>query len=92
MNLNSFTRLINSIDTLSPSYRSTNFLTLIHHPEAGTHLYAGILSTLSHTPGRIRMAPPCLGQHNEEALGELLRLWPEETANLNAQGVTGRAP
>ena len=47
---------------------------------------------LARTPGRIRMAPPCLGPYNEEVLEALLGLSPEETTTLSAQGVTERPP
>ena len=38
------------------------------------------------------MPSPCLGEHNEEVLGEVLRLEPEEIERLTAQGITGRTP
>jgi crotonobetainyl-CoA:carnitine CoA-transferase CaiB-like acyl-CoA transferase len=68
------------------------FFEEIHHPEAGTHWYAGIPWKLSRTPGRVRMAAPCLGEHNEEVLGGLLGLSAQDLADLMAGGITGRTP
>ena len=34
-----------------------------------------------------RMAPPVLGQHSEEVLGEVLGLSPDEVAGLRDRGV-----
>lgn len=76
----------------NPQLQARGFFETIHHPEVGTHLYAGIPWKLSRTPGRVRMASPGLGQHNEEILGDLLGLSPQEIAKLSAEGVTGRTP
>jgi crotonobetainyl-CoA:carnitine CoA-transferase CaiB-like acyl-CoA transferase len=76
----------------NPQLQARGFFEKVSHPEAGTHLYAGIPWKLSRTPGRVRMAAPCLGQHNEEILGGLLGLSPEKIARLSAQGITGRTP
>lgn len=68
------------------------FFEKICHPEAGTHLYAGIPWKMSRTPGRVRMPPPCLGEHNEEVLEELAGLSPQQIKRLTAAGITGRTP
>jgi crotonobetainyl-CoA:carnitine CoA-transferase CaiB-like acyl-CoA transferase len=76
----------------NPQFQARGFFEEIHHPEAGTHLYAGIPWKLSRTPGRVRMAAPCLGQHNEEILGSMLGLSEAHIAELITRGVTGRTP
>jgi crotonobetainyl-CoA:carnitine CoA-transferase CaiB-like acyl-CoA transferase len=68
------------------------FFEEVHHPEAGTHSYAGLPWKLSRTPGRVRLAAPCLGEHNEEVLGGLLGLSALDLADLTARGITGRTP
>ena len=42
---------------------------------------------LSETPPSLRYAPPALGQHTDEVLGQLLQLDPQRLADLRAQGV-----
>jgi crotonobetainyl-CoA:carnitine CoA-transferase CaiB-like acyl-CoA transferase len=76
----------------NPQLQARGFFEEIHHPEAGTHFYAGIPWKLSRTPGRVRMAAPCLGQHNEEILESMLSLSEAHIADLIIQGVTGRTP
>ena len=43
-------------------------------------------ATPPHTGGRVRRAPPLLGEDNEAVLGELLGLSPDEVAALAAEG------
>lgn len=75
-----------------PQLQERGFFETVTHPEAGTHLYAGIPWKLSRTPGRVRMAAPCLGQHNEEVFERHLRLSQADIARLVEQGITGRTP
>ena len=65
---------------------------MVHHPEAGSHLMAGMPWKLSRTPGRIRMAAPCVGEHSQPVLERLLGLETDELADLEEQGVTGQRP
>ncbi len=51
-----------------PHVRARNMLAEIVHPTAGKFGNIGIPVKLSHTPGRIRLAPPILGQHTDEVL------------------------
>ncbi len=76
----------------NPQLQARDFFETVQHPDAGTHLYAGIPWKMSRTPGRVRMAPPCLGQHNEEVLEAFVGLSPEEIGRLTDAGVTGRTP
>jgi len=56
------------------------------------HPYPGMLYKLSETPASIRMAAPCLGQHNEYILGELLGLSKADMSELAAEKVIGTRP
>jgi crotonobetainyl-CoA:carnitine CoA-transferase CaiB-like acyl-CoA transferase len=44
-------------------------------------------ATPTHTGGRLRRGPPCLGEDNEAVLGELLGMTAEDVAALAAEGV-----
>ena len=58
----------------------------VEHPTAGPLRLAGIPFEMSGTPGRVRLAPPLLGQHTDEILRERLGLSPEQIAALHANG------
>ena len=47
----------------------------------------GLPVHFSRTDWEIRRGAPCLGEHNEEVLGELLGLSSEEVARLRDEGV-----
>lgn len=59
----------------------------IEHPKAGSIKVTGIPVKLSETPGTIRLAPPTLGQHNQEILEEL-GFTPEEIQTIESEEVT----
>ncbi len=61
------------------------------HPEVGHHRWDGYPWRLSKTPGRIRLAAPLFGEHNDEALREAGRT-DAEIAALRAAGVVADAP
>jgi len=64
----------------------------VTHPEAGTHPYIGMYAQFSKTPGSIRMPAPCLGEHNQYVLGELLGMSQDEIAQLEEKGIIGNSP
>ncbi len=59
----------------------------LEHPEMGRHHYRMVSYQLSETPGSIRRPAPCLGEHNEEVLPQLLKLSEKEFRELQDQGV-----
>ncbi len=64
----------------------------IDHPDAGRHLYCGFPVKFSETPARVRRPAPCLGEHNEYVLGEILGLSQAEIEALEAQEVISKVP
>jgi crotonobetainyl-CoA:carnitine CoA-transferase CaiB-like acyl-CoA transferase len=80
-------------DIASSRYlQERGFFAALPHPEAGTHSYAGLAFRLHDTPGGMRTAAPCFGQHNDEVLAELLGFKPEQVAELERAGVLVSAP
>ncbi len=69
-----------------PQVLHRQMLQEVEHPTAGRVRQTGLPVKLSATPGRIRSAPPTLGQHTDAILRELG--FPEtEVAHLRAGGV-----
>ena len=75
-----------------PHLNQRGFFWEIDHPEAGTHRHAGQPIRLSETPARLYRPAPCLGQHHDYVLGELLGLSAEEISDLEREGVIGYEP
>jgi formyl-CoA transferase/CoA:oxalate CoA-transferase len=69
-----------------PQVRHRQMLQEVEHPTAGRVCQTGIPVKFSATPGRIRSAPPTLGQHTDAILGEF-GLSGAEVAALRADGV-----
>jgi crotonobetainyl-CoA:carnitine CoA-transferase CaiB-like acyl-CoA transferase len=61
----------------------------IHDPVAGSFLVPGFPIRYSDSPGDLELVAPNLGEHNAEVLTEMLGFSPEETAELEVQGVLG---
>jgi crotonobetainyl-CoA:carnitine CoA-transferase CaiB-like acyl-CoA transferase len=59
----------------------------VHHTKIGDIRVDGLPVHLSATDWRMSRGAPCLGEHNEEILGRLLGMPPEEVAQLRAEGV-----
>jgi crotonobetainyl-CoA:carnitine CoA-transferase CaiB-like acyl-CoA transferase len=57
------------------------------HPEAGSVPQVASPIRFSRTPIEYHAAPPVLGQHTQEVLGEMLGLAPEVVASLKDRGV-----
>ena len=75
-----------------PHLNSRSFFVNISHPEAGTHPYAGVPIRLSESPASFRLPAPCLGEHNRDVLGGMLRLTDAEIASLVEKKVIGDRP
>ncbi|MDO8672720.1 MAG: CoA transferase, partial [Dehalococcoidia bacterium] len=75
-----------------PHLTGRGFYEWVTHPEAGTHRYQGVPVKLSRTPGGIQRPSPCLGQHNDYVLRDLLGLSARETRDLHDKGVTNNDP
>jgi len=68
-----------------PHIFARGFFEPIQHREAGTHIYPGIMWKMPKTPGTIRSAPPCLGEHNDYVYKEVLKMSDEEIARLKEE-------
>jgi len=72
--------------------KARNFHQSVRHPEVGPRRHPCIGWIMSKTPRRIPRAAPCLGEHNEYVLGEILGLSKKEIAELEAEKIIGKAP
>lgn len=72
--------------------RERDFFWEIDHPEVGTRKYCALPIKFSYTPAQNRWAAPCLGEHNEYVLGELLGFSRAEIDQLEENGVIGTRP
>jgi len=72
--------------------KARNFYQSVDHPEVGPRRHPCIGWMMSETPRCIPRAAPCLGEHNEYVLGEVLGLSKEEIAELEADKIIGKAP
>jgi crotonobetainyl-CoA:carnitine CoA-transferase CaiB-like acyl-CoA transferase len=77
-----------------PQLAHRRFFEGIEHPVAGKlHAVPGFPFTMSDGPKRWNRTPaPTLGQYNDEVLGELLGVSPEERTRLRELGVIGERP
>ena len=65
------------------------FFEEIAHPEAGTHLYPGLVVRMDNTPNHIRRYPPRLGEDNEYLYRELLAISDVEHTRMEGLGHIG---
>ncbi|MFC1824289.1 CaiB/BaiF CoA transferase family protein [Thermodesulfobacteriota bacterium] len=75
-----------------PHLKERGFFQELTHPDAGTHLYPGIMWKMSKTPNEIRTPPCCLGEHNEYVYKEILGISDEEYTQLEKAGHIGTEP
>jgi len=59
----------------------------LEHPVIGWHAYHSPAYRMSETPARLTSPAPCLGQHNQYVLQEILGLTEDEMADLLIEGV-----
>ena len=69
-----------------PHLKERNYFVYKEHPEVGTLQHCGIPWQMSRTATAVRAAAPCIGQHTDEVLGQVLGYGAEEIAKLRAQG------
>jgi crotonobetainyl-CoA:carnitine CoA-transferase CaiB-like acyl-CoA transferase len=72
--------------------RARDFFWEINHPEVGPRKYCGLPIKFSKASSPSRKPAPCLGEHNEHILGELLGLSQGEITRLEEQGIIGTQP
>ena len=85
------TRLSDVLGNLQLNARG--FHRWITHPETGTLPYPNITPwKMSKTPGGPKGPSPCLGEHNEYVLCELLGISKEELAQLEEENYIGTVP
>jgi benzylsuccinate CoA-transferase BbsF subunit len=58
----------------------------LKHPEIGPHIYHPPPYRFSKTPHELTMPAPCLGQHNEYVLKDILGMSDDEVADLLVAG------
>ena len=59
---------------------------VLEHPEIGPHIYQPPPYRMSKTPPELTMPAPCIGQHNEYILKEVLGMSDDEVAALVVAG------
>lgn len=72
--------------------RARGFFQEINHPECGSRKYCGLPIKISGTPEPSKKPAPCLGEHNQYILGELLGLSKEEITQLEEKDIIGTRP
>ena len=72
-----------------PHLKARGFFETVTHRECGTHHYPGMLWKMSKTPGHIRSAACCLGEHNDYVYRELLGMHQADIACLRQDGHIG---
>ena len=72
-----------------PHLKERGFFKEVTHRETDTNLYPGMFFKFSRTPAEVRLPPPCLGEHNEFVLKELLGISEEEYTDLEKNNIIG---
>jgi len=70
-----------------PQVRHREMIAETAHPTIGALRLVGVPIKYSATPGRVRLAPPLLGEHTNEILSSVLGFSPERIAALRRDGV-----
>ncbi|MEE9285788.1 MAG: CoA transferase [Dehalococcoidia bacterium] len=76
----------------NPHIHQRGFYVPVAHREMGVFPYPGMPWKLSATPGAVRRASPCFGEHNRLVFQDLLRLTDEDLAPLYAQRIIADEP
>ena len=70
-----------------PQLNERGFFTRLAHPEVGVRTHAGIPWRFADTPNGVRSPAPCIGEHTDEVMRDLLGLTPDEIARLRADKI-----
>ena len=73
-----------------PQLAHRGFFVTLEHPVMGPTPYDGPATIYSRTPQRLRSAAPCLGEHNERVLLELLGVSDADVDRLRDAGAFGQ--
>jgi len=85
--------VLNAKEVLNdPQLKERNYFVKLTHPQAGTHRYPGFPVKLSRASATFRMPAPCLGEHNEYILGQLLGLSKDKITRLEESKVVSTGP
>jgi crotonobetainyl-CoA:carnitine CoA-transferase CaiB-like acyl-CoA transferase len=69
-----------------PHLRNRNYFVYNEHPEVGTRQHCGMPWKLSRTQTTVQSAAPCIGQHTDEVMTQVLGYSTDEVAKLRMQG------
>jgi benzylsuccinate CoA-transferase BbsF subunit len=69
-----------------PQLKDRNYFVYREHPEVGTLQHCGMPWKLSRTETSVRSAAPCIGQHTDEVMTQILGYSTDDIARLRAQG------
>jgi CoA:oxalate CoA-transferase len=80
---------INTIDRVvgDPQVQSRDMIVEVEHPTAGRMKIPGIPIKMSETPGQVDVCAPCLGEHTDEILTEVLGYSAEKIAALKSEDI-----
>jgi benzylsuccinate CoA-transferase BbsF subunit len=70
-----------------PQLKHREYFWEVEHPVIGKHLLESQAFQLSKSPRRLRMPSPRMGEHNEYACREILKLSDDEFVELLSEGV-----
>lgn len=69
-----------------PFLKAREFFVTLDHAVMGPTPYDGPVTRFSRTPARLRAPGPCLGEHTQQVLGELLGLDEDEITHYAVEG------
>ena len=80
---------INAMDKVvsHPQVQAREMITRVAHHITGAVEVPGVPIKLSETPGNVDTPAPSLGEHTTEILTDILKMSPDEVANLKQDGV-----
>ena len=85
--------VLNAKEMLSDAHlKARGYFIEVNHPQAGNRLYPGLGLKLSRTPPGFHRPAPCIGDHNEYVLGELLGLSRDELTRLQEDQIISTEP